>query len=53
MNGLAANGIIGQIFAWGQHPLYSEGTLKEWVAGFVLLLIVAYFWTTVVSKIKE
>ncbi len=46
-------GVINGIFAWGQHPLYSEGTLWEWGAGLVLILILAFLWTTVLAKIRE
>jgi len=44
-------GIISGIFAWGHHPLYSEGTIWEWGAGLVVVLILAFLWTTVLSKI--
>lgn len=44
-------GIISGIFAWAQHPLYSEGNLKEWGAGLIVVLVLAFFWTTVLKKI--
>lgn len=45
------NGVVGHIFAWGQHPLYSEGTLWEWGAGLVLILIAAFLWHTVLQNV--
>ena len=44
-------GLISGIFAWGQHPLYSEGTVADWFAALVLLLIAAFLWKTVVDRI--
>jgi hypothetical protein len=46
-------GIISGIFDWGQHPLYSQGTLWEWGAGLVFILIAAFFWKTVLDRIDE
>jgi len=45
-------GVISGIFAWGQHPLYSEGTLWEWGAGLVVILIVAFAWHTILGEVK-
>lgn len=45
-------GIVSGIFDWGQHPLYSQGTLVEWGAGLVLVLILAFLWKTVVDRIE-
>lgn len=44
-------GLISGVFSWGQHPLYSEGNFWEWGAALVLILIIAFFWKTVVDKI--
>lgn len=46
-------GLINGIFAWAQHPLYSEGNLWDWAAFLVGISIVSFFWYTVLSKIKE
>ncbi|HXT74607.1 MAG TPA: hypothetical protein VN785_12210 [Candidatus Angelobacter sp.] len=45
-------GIVSGIFDWGQHPLYSRGTLVEWGAGLLMVLILAFFWKTVVDRIE-
>lgn len=44
-------GLVSGIFDWGQHPLYSRGTLLDWGAGLVLVLILAFLWKTVVDRI--
>lgn len=44
-------GIISGIFDWGQHPLYSRGTVTDWSAGLALVLILAFLWKTVVDRI--
>lgn len=46
-------GIISGIFDWGQHPLYSQGTLFDWGAGLALVLIAAFLWKTVIDRIEE
>lgn len=45
-------GIISGIFGWGQHPLYSQGTVIEWGAGLVIVMILAFLWKTVVDRIE-
>ncbi|MDE2104362.1 MAG: hypothetical protein KGL39_44400 [Patescibacteria group bacterium] len=45
------HGIVGDIFGWLQHPIYSSGNEMDWLAGFGLLLIVAYLWATFVNRI--
>lgn len=44
-------GLVSGIFDWGQHPLYSQGTLVDWGAALVLILILAFLWKTVVDRI--
>lgn len=44
--------VVGGIFDWGQHPLYSRGNLVDWGAGLVILLIFAFLWKTVVDRIE-
>lgn len=46
-------GIVSGIFDWGQHPLYSRGNVWDWGAGLVLVLILAFFWKTVIDRIEE
>lgn len=45
-------GLISQIFEWGLHPSYSEGTTMTWLAFLVLVLIASFLWSTVVKAIK-
>jgi hypothetical protein len=45
------NGVIGSTFEWLQHPLYSKGTMFDWGAALVLVLILAFLWKTVIDKI--
>jgi hypothetical protein len=44
-------GLLTSIFSWFQHPLSSEGTIGDWLAGLVLVLILAFLWTQVVRQI--
>jgi hypothetical protein len=47
-------GIITKIFSWITHPSESEdGTVIEWFAGLVLILIVSFLWSTVVRQTVE
>jgi len=45
-------GLISGIFQWGQHPLYSSGTVMDWGAALVLLLILSFLWKTVIDRIE-
>lgn len=45
-------GIISQTLDWLTHPAYSDASIGEWAAGLVLILIVAFLWSTVVSQIE-
>lgn len=45
-------GIISQTLNWITHPSQSEGTPVEWAAGLVLILILSFFWVTVLKKIE-
>lgn len=46
-------GILSKFFAWGVHPLNDDSTVAQWGAGLVLVLILAFLWTTVVKQITE
>jgi hypothetical protein len=46
------NGIISQTLDWLTHPVYSDASVGEWAAGLVLILVVAFLWSTVVSQIE-
>lgn len=43
---------LSEIFDWGSHPTYSTGTTFEWLAGLVLVLIVAFLWKGVTDSIE-
>lgn len=36
--------ILGDVFGWVQHPLYSPGNVGDWAVGLLLLLILAFLW---------
>jgi len=44
--------LIESLFTWGSHPSYSTGTTKEWLAGLVLVLILAFLWSHVLKEIQ-
>lgn len=44
-------GLVTKIFAWIGHPSNSEGDVTEWAAGLILILILAFLWSTVVRQI--
>jgi hypothetical protein len=41
--------LFSRILSW---PEISGGTLKEWAAGLVFILIVGFLWSTVIADIK-
>jgi hypothetical protein len=49
MNG--SGGLVSQILAWGTHPMASEGTIGDWLAGIVLILIASFLWAQVIRQI--
>jgi hypothetical protein len=46
-------GLITKIFSWVSHPLYDDSTLKDWLMGLALILVVAFLWSTVVRQTIE
>lgn len=44
-------GIISKIYGWVWHPGNSEETITDWIAGLVVILIVAYLWSTVIRDV--
>lgn len=42
-------GIITKIFAWITHTSYDDSTTLDWAAGVVVILILAFLWSTVVN----
>lgn len=47
------NGLISKMGTWFMHPFHDKSTTGEWFAGLVLLLIIAFLWSTVVKMIAE
>jgi hypothetical protein len=47
MNG----GLISGVLQWGAHPSYSKGTITQWLAGLMLVLILAVLWGFVLKEI--
>lgn len=45
-------GLFSSIGDWIIHPYYSEGTLLDYAAGLVLVLMAAFLWSTVVKQIE-
>ena len=46
-------GVISKIFDWLRHPGNSNGTILEWTAGLILVLIISFLWATVVKQTIE
>lgn len=46
-------GLISKLFSYGVHPLNDNSTLAQWSAGLVLVLILAFLWSTVVAAAAE
>jgi hypothetical protein len=47
-----AMGLISKFFSWGTHPLNDDSTIKQWLAGLLLILIVSFLWIQVVRQIE-
>jgi hypothetical protein len=45
-------GILSQTLNWITHPSYSDGTISEWAAGLLLILLLSFLWATVVPHIE-
>lgn len=43
--------LFTELFSWGSHPAYSEGTVIEWLAGLVLVIVAALLWKQVTDSI--
>ena len=46
-------GLITSLYDWSAHPSYSTGTALQWTAGLVIVLILAFLWSTVIRLVKE
>lgn len=44
-------GLISRIYAWTWHPGNSDEPITDWIAFFILALIAAYLWSTVVKAV--
>lgn len=51
MNGNGNSGIVSKIFQWLTSARYSDTTLKEWLAGLALILILSFLWSTVIKQV--
>lgn len=47
------NKFLSNLWAWGTSASYSDTTVSTWLAGLVLVLILAFLWSTVVAKIAH
>lgn len=45
-------GLVGSVIQWFTHAGNSQGSPAEWAAGLVLILMVSFFWVTVINKIE-
>lgn len=43
--------LFNELFSWGTTASFDNATIKTWAAGLVLVLIIAFLWSTVVSSI--
>lgn len=46
-------GLISKLFSYGVHPLNDNSTFVQWSAGLLIILIVAFLWSTVVAAAAE
>ena len=46
------NGLISQTLNWITHPSESEGTPMEWLAGLLVVIILAFLWSTVLKQME-
>lgn len=42
-------GIISKLFAWTTNASYDNTTVADWGAGLVVILILAFLWSTVIN----
>lgn len=46
-------GLLSKFFAWGTSPLNDDSTIEQWAGGLVVVLIVAFLWSTVVKQVVD
>jgi|HubBroStandDraft_5_1064220.scaffolds.fasta_scaffold74286_3 hypothetical protein len=44
-------GLISKIYAWTWHPSNSSETIYDWIAFFIVVLILSYMWSTVINVV--
>jgi hypothetical protein len=44
--------MLTELADWLSHPLYSKGTVAEWLAGLVLVILLAFAWSQVIKTIE-
>ena len=47
------NGLVTETLNWLTAPDESNITIPQWVAGLVVILVLSFLWSTVVSKLVE
>lgn len=47
------DGLLSKFFAWGISPLNDDTTLAQWAGGLVVVLALAFLWSTVVKQVVE
>lgn len=48
----AGEGLITKIYSWVWHPSNSSETITEWIAFFIVVLILSYLWSTVINVVE-
>lgn len=43
--------MLGNLQDWAKSASYSDTTVSVWLAGLVMVLLLAFLWSTVVAKI--
>jgi len=46
-------GLVSKFFAWGTSPQYDNATVAQWAGGLIVILAVAFLWSTVVKQVVE
>lgn len=46
-------GLLGAITNWFQHPFNTEGNAVNWILFFMLFIIAAWLWNTVLLAITK
>lgn len=46
------SGLVTKTLDWLAHPSHSDGTVGEYLAGLLLILIIAFLWSTTLKQIE-